>query len=184
MENIDCEQMSFIRYEYKEVMASSDEVSMLLDGYKSFGWELNRELSGDLEKFMMEGRKKIVLHLRRKRSIVNKAELSRLQKNFEACLDEIHALEKSKESKPTIYALAVGIVGTAFMALATFAATADTPYVLLTVLFAVPGFLGWILPIFLYRNGVARRTQKIAPFIEKKYDEIYELCEKGTKLLY
>ncbi|MCD7919297.1 MAG: hypothetical protein LUG45_04355 [Clostridiales bacterium] len=184
MENMDREQKSFIRYEYKEVTASSDEISMLLDGYNSFGWELNRELSGDLENFMMEGREKIVLHLKRKRSIVNRAELTRLQRNFEACLDEIHALEKSKESKPAIYALAVGIIGTAFMALATFAATAKPPYILPAVLFAIPGFLGWILPIFVYKNGVARRTEKIAPFLEKKYDEIYELCEKGTKLLY
>lgn len=48
---------------------------------------------------------------------------------------------------------------------------------------AVPGFLGWGLPYFLYRMGVRKQTEKMTPLIEEKYDEIYEICEKGSKLL-
>lgn len=52
------------------------------------------------------------------------------------------------------------------------------------ILLAVPGFLGWIFPYFLYRKIAGRQTEKITLLIEAKYDEIYEICEKGNKLLY
>ena len=42
------------------------------------------------------------------------------------------------------------------------------------ILLAVPGFLGWILPHFLYRRIAGKRTEKITPLMEAKYDEIYE----------
>ena len=110
-------------------------------------------------------------------------ELTRLQRNFEACVAEIENLEKEKTSRPAIQSLSVGILGTAFMAGSTFAVTADPPMILLCIILAVPGFLGWIFPYFLYKWGVRRQTERITPLIEEKYDEIYEICEKGNKLL-
>ena len=77
----------------------------------------------------------------------------------------------------------MGILGTAFMAGATFAVTAQPPHILLCIILAIPGFLGWILPSFLYKAGVRKQTEKMTPLIEEKYDEIYEICEKGNKLL-
>ena len=64
------------------------------------------------------------------------------------------------------------------------AVTADPPKILLCIIFAIPGFLGWILPYFLYKKIVRNQTEKLTPMIEAKYDEIYEICEKGNKLLY
>lgn len=127
---------------------------------------------------------KTVLRLKRNRKIVNKMELTRLQRNFEACMAEIASLEKSKTSAATVYALIVALIGTAFMAGSTFAVTAQTPQILLCILLAVPGFIGWILPVFVYRRTVRKKTKELNPLIEEKYDEIYELCEKGSKLLY
>lgn len=77
----------------------------------------------------------------------------------------------------------MGILGTAFMAGSTFAVTADPPQILLCIILAIPGFLGWIFPYFLYKRSVRKQTEKITPLIEEKYDEIYEICEKGNKLL-
>ena len=77
----------------------------------------------------------------------------------------------------------MGILGTAFMAGSTFAVTADPPQILLCIILAIPGFLGWIFPYFLYTRSVRKQTEKITPLIEEKYDEIYEICEKGNKLL-
>lgn len=110
-------------------------------------------------------------------------ELTRLQRNFEACVDQIRYLEKEKTARPTMEAITVGILGTAFMAGSTFAVTADPPQIALCIILAVPGFLGWGLPYFLYRMGVRKQTEKMTPLIEEKYDEIYEICEKGSKLL-
>lgn len=82
------------------------------------------------------------------------------------------------------YSIILGVIGTAFMAGSTFAVTAQPPHYVLCILFAIPGFLGWIFPYFLYKKIVGKQTEKITPLIEAKYDEIYEICEKGNRLLY
>lgn len=128
--------------------------------------------------------KKALVRLKRDRKIINKAELTRLQRNFEACASEIEALERSKTAKATAAAIALGILGTAFMAGSVFAVTAQPPLIALCIILAVPAFAGWILPYFLYKNIVKTQTEKITPLIEKKYDEIYEICEKGNSLLH
>ena len=126
----------------------------------------------------------MILRLKRNRKLVNKMELTRLQRNFEACVNEIETLEKSKTSQATVSALIIGILGTAFMAGSTFAVTAQPPQVILCIILAIPGFIGWLLPYFVYKRSVEKQTKKLTPLIEEKYDEIYEICEKGNKLPY
>ena len=177
----------FIPYEYKEVSADPGQISFLIDGYVNFGWEIDENFQYAPEKYPettgAPGRKKILLRLKRNRKIINKMELTRLQRNFEACVAEIGNLEKEKTSRPAVQALSLGILGTAFMAGSTFAVTEDPPQILLCIILAIPGFLGWIFPYFLYKRSVRKQTEKITPLIEEKYDEIYEICEKGNKLL-
>lgn len=177
METMEKKQNSFVGYEYKEVVAEGSMASFLLDGYENFGWELD-------ENFTVEGRGGKVIRLKRNRKILNKMELTRLQRNFEACVNEIQTMEKNKTSKATIYALICGIIATAFMAGSTFAVTAQPPHIVLCIILAVPGLIGWILPYFLYKKTVGKETEKMTLLIEEKYDEIYEICEKGNKLLY
>ena len=169
----------FVGYEYKEVCADKNQISFLIDGYENFGWEVD----GNVCEKADAGRNpqfqnKRILHLKR-----NRMELTRLQRNFEACVNEIEALEKAKTSKATMRALTVGIVGTAFMAGATFAVTADPPHIILCIILAIPAFIGWILPYFIYRKTAAEETEKMNRLIEEKYDEIYAICEKGNRLL-
>ena len=111
-------------------------------------------------------------------------ELTRLQRNFEACINEIDMLEHSKTSTANMYALILAFVGTAFMAGATFAAVAQPPHIALSIILSIPGFAGWIFPPFLHKKILQQQTEKITPLIEEKYDEIYEICEKGNKLLH
>lgn len=178
------QKKNFVGYEYKEIIAENSQVSFLLDGYECFGWELDEGIAGSGERKNPSYRKKAVLHLKRNRKIINKAELTRLQRNFEACVKEIEALENAKTTAATIYALVVALIGTAFIAGSVFAVTAQPPLIMLSVFLAVPGFIGWMLPCFLYKRIVRKRTDRLAPLIEQKYDEIYEICEKGNKLLY
>lgn len=175
----------FIGYEYKEVCTDVSRVSFLLDGYENFGWEADENCfvtPGGSDN--LHNQKKVILHLKRNRKIVNKMELTRLQRNFEACVDEIEKLEKSKTSLATMYALILGVVGTIFMACSTFAVTAEPPHIILCILFAIPGFIGWILPYFVYKKVLKMQVEKVQPLIEEKQDEICEICEKGNKLLY
>lgn len=177
-------QKNYVGYEYKEITAQDNMVSLLLDGYENFGWELYESLPESGMGGKAGNNSRTIIRMKRDRKIVNKAELTRLQRNFEACVTEIQALEKRKTSMAMVYALVLGIIGTAFMAGSTFAVTAQPPYIVLCMILAVPGFLGWILPYFLYKRVQRKETEKVAPLIEAKYDEIYEICEKGNKLLY
>lgn len=178
------EQRNYVGYEYKEIVAESSMISLLLDGYENFGWEVNESLPEGSMGGKPGAAQKTILRLKRDRKILNKAELTRLQRNFEASVSQIQTLERRKTSAATAYAIILGVIGTAFMAGSTFAVTAQPPQYILCILLAIPGFLGWIFPYFLYKKIAAKQTEKITPLIEEKYDEIYEICEKGNKLLY
>lgn len=114
---------------------------------------------------------------------MNKAELTRLQRNMEACVAEIDAMQKGKTTKASIVSLVLGLIGTAFMAGSVFAVTATPPIIWLCILLAVPAFTLWALAPILYPRMVAKRTKTVNELIEQKYDEIYAICEKGSKLL-
>lgn len=176
IENV-ARKKSFIGYEYKEITVSSDLVSMYLDCYENFGWIPEEELpyTGNPHR--------VTIRMKRDRKIINKMELTRLQRNFEACANDLNKLEKAKTSAAIIWALAVGIMGTVFMAGSTFAVVNEPPIIWLCVLLAIPGFIGWIFPYFIYSRIVKKQTEKLQPLIEEKMEEIYEVCEKGHSLL-
>ena len=171
------EQKDFVGYEYKEITGPDSRVSQYLDCYACFGWQIDENIPAGSRMGQT------TIRMKRDRKIVNKMELTRLQRHFEACVREIEALEKSKTSAATVWALVVGIIGTAFMAGSTFAVTHEPPLIPLCILLAVPGFLGWILPYFLYRRIAAGQARKLQPVIEAKEEEIYAICEKGHSLL-
>lgn len=188
MEQVETRKNTFTAYDYKEVEATADQFSFLVDGYESFGWKLDENMAATGSDVIYADRlakgKNVTIRMKRARKIMNKAELTRLQRNFEACVNEVKELERSKTSAPSVWALSIGVIGTGFMAGSVFAVVATPPRILLCILLAVPGFLGWILPYFVYKKMCAAKTRKIIPLIEAKYDEMYDLCEKGNKLLY
>lgn len=168
---------NFIAYEYKQITVERENMSMYLDCYENFGWTI------DENQPVTNSSSHTTICLKRDRHIINKVELTRLQRHFEACADEIRVLERSKTSAATMWALIVGIIGTAFMAGSVFAVTHEPPMISLCILLAIPAFLGWILPYFLYRQIYQKRCQKVEPLIATKQDEIYEICKKGYSLL-
>ncbi|MGM9614457.1 MAG: hypothetical protein ACI3W7_02860 [Oscillospiraceae bacterium] len=170
------EETPFVGYEYKELTVPGEQASMHIDCYECFGWELDENIAA------VHGGH-TTIRMKRNRKIMNKAELTRLQRHFEACVWEINELERAKTSAATVWALVIGMIGTAFMAGSVFAVTHNPPLILLCIVLAVPAFLGWIAPYFVYRRVVELRTKKLQPVIEAKQDEIYEICEKGHSLL-
>ena len=132
------ESADYVGYEYREISVPGEYVSLCLDSYPCFGWEAdpNRGPDGPGAKDT------VTLYFRRVRDIRSKAELTRLQRNFDSCIAELKALEQAKRTQGMIAALTVGILGTAFMAGSTFAAVATPPIIWLTILLAIPGFLG------------------------------------------
>ena len=89
---------SYVAYEYKEIEARGERAALLMDCYQSLGWEAEKETA--------PGR----IMLRRNSKIMNKVELTRLQRNMEACVAEIDTLQKSKTSKASITSLVIGLL--------------------------------------------------------------------------
>lgn len=177
-----------IGYEYKEAFVDRDKVSLYLDAYESFGWVPDESggFSGRLTipNIPSVGNMgKIPIRMKRDRKIINKAELTRLQRHFEACVHDIDEIEKSKTRGATIASIIIGIIGTAFMAGSVFAVVAEPPRILLCIILGIPAFVGWIVPYFAYKTLVKRKAAEANERIEQKYDEIYEICEKGSRLL-
>ena len=165
----------FVGFEYLEVSAKRSMESMYVDGYRNFGWEFEGASAQEA------GSGAVRLKFKRDRRIPSKAELTRLQRQFEACAREIEALERSKTSAASIAAFTIGLAGTAFLGGSVFAYL--NGMLPLMVLLAVPGFLGWIAPYFCYRKMRLRRDAQVAPIIEEKNDEIYTVCQQGFRLL-
>ncbi len=168
---------TYIGYEYKEISIAGKDASFFLDCYENFGWIPDEKYPTDYSVGT------ITIHLKRNRKIINKMELTRLQRNFESCMREIQLLERSKKQTATVWAMIVGVIGTVFMAGSVFAVTSESPHYVLMILLAIPAFAGWILPVFIYHYKLQKQSYKVQPFIEAKYEEIYQLCEKGHSLL-
>lgn len=164
-------------YDYKKVTLEEDLCSQYMDGYACFGWKMDENMP------MEKSGGKVTLHFKRSRNILNKTELIRLQQHYEACMAEIAILEASKASVPVMVSLTCGLVGCAFMAGSVFAVTADRPVVWLTVLLGIPGFALWGGAYFGYKIAGQRRTARVAPLIEAKYDEACQVCEKAQQIL-
>jgi len=168
----------YIGYDYLTVTADSEKASMHLDAYKSLGWLMDDSMP--VKQFGLT----VTMKLKRDRKILNKAELTRLQHHFEACLDEIASLENSKTKTATIYSIVIGIIGTAFMAGSVFAVTNEPPLILLCIILGIPGVVGWAFPYRMFKYFTKKRSVEVSPLIEQKYDEIYEICEKGSALIH
>lgn len=168
---------TFESYDYLKISVDENFVSQYLDGYSCFGWKPDENVPAE------KGGSKVQLHFKRSRSIPGKTELIRLQQHYEACMAEIATLEASKSSVPTMVSLTCGLVGCAFMAGAVFAVTAEPPIIWLTVLLAIPGFALWGGSYFGYKIAKQRRTAQVAPLIEAKFDEAYQVCEKAQQIL-
>ena len=178
MSRITKDGSQYVGYRYKRIAVPAAQAVMLIDSYANFGWELDEE-SSPLRNVGI-----VTLVFKQDRKILNKMELTRLERHFEACLEEIDTLERSKSSTATAFSISVGILGTAFIAGSVFAITNDPPHIFLSVLLGIPGLIGWIAPTFVFREFFNRSAKKIDPLIEQKQDEIYDICEKGFNLLH
>lgn len=165
----------FIGYEYKEVTASRDTEALIADGYQNFGWEL--EGTG----LSASAPLSYTMKFKRDRKLRGKAELNRLQRQFDVGVQDIETLKRSQTTTASIVAYVVGIIGAAFMAGSVFAVTGGM--ITLCVILAVPAFIGWIVPYFAYKRLRDKKTAQVEPVIDRKLDELYDLCEKGNALL-
>lgn len=166
---------NFVSYEYREVNTKKKMQPIYADHYSNFGWTLEDNID------MLGKPDSVTMKYKRDRKLRNKAELTRLQRQFDGYVKEILKLDASKSIVAAAVAYTVGVLGTAFMAGSVFAVTASN--VGLCVVFAIPGFIGWVIPYLLFRKISSKKTEQVNPHIEELYDELFEVCEKANALL-
>ena len=98
----------YVGYDYYSISVDKQKISMYIDYYESFGWTLDDEI-------YKENISKGDLHFKRERKIMNKVELTRLQRQLEDCLNQIGSLEKSVNERASIISITIGLIGTAFV---------------------------------------------------------------------
>lgn len=162
----------FVGYEYTDITINQDKESLFVDGYTNFGWDLD-----SISKSVTS----LKIKFKRDRKIRNKAELTRLQRQFDACVDEMEQLERSKKNDSADRGVWHCLVGTIGMACSVFAVTSGL--ITLSVIFAIPGVFGWLMPYFSYKNLYQKKDAEITILMDQKNEELYEVSKKANHLL-
>jgi hypothetical protein len=174
MEKMNMSENGYIGYEYKDVTVKRSMEAIYADNYPQFGWKLESILTTVNPYY-------VTMKFKRDRKIRNKVELTRLQRMFESYVREIDRLEKSKVVAASTVAYVIGVVGTGFMAGAVFSYLANM--IPLSIILAILGFAGWILPYFCFLRIRDKKTSEVSPVIDQQYGAIYAVCEKANSLL-
>jgi hypothetical protein len=167
-------QTDFIAFEYMETRIPKSLQNAYIDGYQNFGWT-TIDSTPDVAK------NAVTLKLKRDRNLPEKASLNRLQKQFEQEMAAVVGMEKSKTTIPTITALIVGLIGTAFMAGSVFAFIGGLT--LLSIILAIPGFAGWALGYFSFGWTQTRQTARVGDTLSAAYDAAASYCQSAFRLL-
>ena len=94
----------YMSYDYKELNIYNDLDLRRLDALECFGWVIDENKSVAQKKYI----------LKRLRHIVNKTELTRLERNLDSCFCEIVELQKSVRSYALTIVLTIAMIGTIF----------------------------------------------------------------------
>ena len=165
---------NFVAYEYKTIVANRKLASVYADCYPRFGWQLE-------DNTFSNHSNRVSLTFKRNRQLKNKPEINKMQRQFEDGIQSITYLEETKNSKAGIVAITIGLIGTAFLAGATFSFLAGL--IVACIVLAVPGFIGWGMSYAVYKKMSRARASEIVTQIDQEYDSIYAACEKANALL-
>lgn len=196
----------FIGYEYKDIKIKVEREALWVDGYKNFGWKLEKSRPAIVKhvwgpiRIMVaplaifpgspfskmvcdhKSESKVELTLKRDKEMQRKSEINDLQLQFENSAKEIDRLDKSKSTVASVTSYVMGGIGTIFMTGSVFAYLSGM--IQLSVVLAGPGFGGWILSYLIYNIIKWSMTKKADQLIEKQYEDIYEICKKANTLIY
>lgn len=119
--------------------------------------------------------------MKRNRKIRNKNDLNRLQIFLEGVLNEMEHLEATKTFHASVVAYLIGMLGTACMGFSVFSYLASNLPVCIG--FAVPGFIGWVLPFAVYAALKNKREAEVGRITKQKFEEVHDICRKAHELL-
>jgi len=162
----------FIAHEYTTVRAPRDLARLYEDTYRAFGWTVTDEhtVPGSTE-----------FKLKRDRSIRTRSAIAELERKAQRSLTTIGRLSNSPRTFAMTSAIAIGLIGTAFLAGSVF--TLLGGFIVASIALGVVGLLGWAGGAASYLLVRNRRTAKIAARIDAEYRTVYECAEQATRLL-
>jgi len=176
MNTITTKGKAIVGYEYKDVTVNRSLETLYTDSYENFGWQLDgTDIPPSFSPIA------VTLKFKRDRKIRNKAELSRLERQFVAHADEVLKLEREKSLAASVAAYVIGVIGAGCTVGSVFAFLAGS--LPAAIILMVLAFLGWVLPYIFYTNIRNKKTAQITPLIDGKHDEIYDVCLKAHSLL-
>lgn len=159
---------NFIQYEYKDVNINDELDLQYLDALTYFGWHIDESKTSSEHLFI----------LKRERTIMNKMELIRLERNLASCFREIRNLHTSIHSYATMISISVGLVGIVGAILAFYFYRLQ--YHFLMGLFIALALLGIGAAYPSYMQCYKKRDLKMNYLVDQKYDEIEEICKKAS----
>jgi len=172
------EQNNYRDYEYMALTTDKRNANEIANRYASLGWELDSR-SG----YLLSA----ALTFKRERNVRNKDKLNRLQLRIEDCSEGIDRLERSKARNASMMLIISGIIFALIfgggMSLVMLNPPAASFMFISGIVLGVTG-LGLGASIYpLYRKFVKKNTAKINPLIEKKKDDLADLCQEAHSLL-
>lgn len=195
---------NFVAYEYKDITVRRDSAALYKDCLENFGWipvekhhagygsnvlhfspaniaqhatAFANMTSGD----SVDAVDMVTLKFKRDRRLNNKRELEKLERQWEEALAAIHKLEKRNQAQTMGISLGTGIIGTGFLALAVY--NFIMANVVLGVVFAIIGMIGWGIGFFANRNLAKRKAAQSEAAVQAQLDLAYSACEQAHALL-
>lgn len=170
--------MDNITYDYKTVDATQKNAIEVIDCYEALGWELANK---------NEGFTSVSLTFKRGRKIKNKDQLNRMQMKLDDHINGIGVLEKRKTLKASTIAIILGVIGALVFGggmsiCLTLPFSNLISYITGSVL-ALAGALIAFPAYFIFKKINVKDTMKLDVQIDKKRDEISQLCEDAQRLL-
>lgn len=163
-----------VGYEYKKTTVARSMESAYVDGYSNFGWELEGTEPA------LQGEIAIILKFKRNRKMKNNPELARLEREFEKHIRKIEQIEHKKNASFTGSIIGAGMVGAGFLIGAVYSFIAGST--VLGIVLLVPSLAGWAFGFISARNS-KKKAEQLAPEIDNRFDEVYDVCEKANDIL-
>ena len=161
-------------YDWKEVTVKKDKESLYAENYQNFGWELVNT-SAPYPNALT-----VILKFRRDSSIRNKAELERLEQQFESGLRQIEKIESKTRNSVLIPALTSGIGGIAMFVWSVHSfISGNMSMGAISLIFAV---VGLALGSFFGFRLMKRINERVAPKLNKQYAEVNATCEEAHSI--
>lgn len=151
------------------------------DAYRNFGWVLEsadeRAPIRPLPLLPAIAPRSVALTFARDRALRDDAALRLLQREADAALGRIAALERSKRRVPAIVAGALGVVGAALLAVSVMLGAAG----LLGIALGAGGLLVWAGAAVAYFALRSARTRRAEERIEAEVDAVFDSGQRASQ---